>query len=83
MWLSDIQARIVLRLDAGATLHDVELKIIDPARLPEDQRAALWLFAWAYRDRGPRRAVHTRVSRRPTATALPSRAAVRALPDPS
>jgi hypothetical protein len=38
------------RLDGGARLADVQRELIDTAQgLSEDERAALWLFAWAYR----------------------------------
>ena len=35
-------------------MADVQAELIDGAQeLTEDERAALWLFAWAYRPSGP------------------------------
>jgi hypothetical protein len=43
-----------LRLEGGATVADVQDELIDAAQgLTEDERAALWLFAWAYRPGPP------------------------------
>jgi hypothetical protein len=47
-------------LDAGATLEEIEVELLDPAPLSDEQRAALWLYAWSrqrHRDR-LRRTVH-------------------------
>jgi hypothetical protein len=47
------------RLDGGASLADCQDELIDPAvGLSEDERAALWLFAWAHAPSGRRDAVH-------------------------
>jgi len=49
MWLEQ-QDEIVLRLDRGESLADVEAELVDAAlALNDDERAALWLFAWSYR----------------------------------
>ena len=43
---------IARRLDAGNDLEEVEAEIIDVCpELSDDERAALWLFAWSYRGR--------------------------------
>jgi hypothetical protein len=34
-------------LDAGRTLEEIERELLDPAPLGEEQRAALWLYAWS------------------------------------
>jgi hypothetical protein len=50
MWLEleQVQDEIVLRLDRGE-LADVEAELVDAAvGLSDDERAALWLFAWSY-----------------------------------
>ena len=40
---------IVFRLHRGEQLGAVESEVIEPTpRLSEDERAALWLFAWTY-----------------------------------
>lgn len=45
---------IALRLDQGYDLADVERYLIEPAVwLSEDDRDALWLFAWSYRETHP------------------------------
>lgn len=41
--------QIRLGLEAGQSLSDLEANMIDQATdLSEDERAALWLFAWSY-----------------------------------
>jgi hypothetical protein len=48
--MEDVNRRtIAIRLDAGADLREVETELIEPVLgLSEEERAALWLFAWAY-----------------------------------
>ena len=47
--LDCLRDELALRLDGGATLADIQIDVIDVAQGPsEDERAALWLFAWAY-----------------------------------
>jgi hypothetical protein len=52
--LSDfLRDEIALRLDDGEGLAEVDHELIERAsRLSEDERAALWLFAWSYRPSG-------------------------------
>jgi hypothetical protein len=41
---------LAARLELGASLDAVQDQVIDAApALSEDERAALWLFAWSYR----------------------------------
>ena len=50
MWLEQVQDEIALRLDRGEQLAEVEAELVDSAvAVSEDERAALWLFAWSYR----------------------------------
>jgi len=50
MWLEQLQDEIARRLDRGEKLADVEAELVDSAvALSDDERAALWLFAWSYR----------------------------------
>ena len=35
----------------GAPLAEIEREVIEPARLAEDSRAALWLYAWGCTER--------------------------------
>jgi hypothetical protein len=42
--------QVALRLDAGYPLAEVERALIDTAAdLSDEERSALWLFAWSYR----------------------------------
>jgi len=51
MWLDGLQDEIAVRLDVGESLTDVQAELIETADgLSEDERAALWLFAWSYRE---------------------------------
>jgi hypothetical protein len=48
--LSDFRDELAVWLDRGVALPEVEARLIDRAPgLSEDERAALWLFAWSYR----------------------------------
>jgi len=48
MLLRQLQDVLALRLDRGERLADVEAELIDAAvALSDDERAALWLFAWS------------------------------------
>jgi hypothetical protein len=49
--LSDcVQEEVRFRLDQGASVAEVQKQLIDGAPgLNEEERAALWLFAWSYR----------------------------------
>lgn len=38
--------QIVARVEAGADLTEVDQSVIEPAPVGEDEKAALWLFAW-------------------------------------
>ena len=50
--LDCLRDEVAARLDGGAGSADVQDELVDTAQgLSEDERAALWLFAWAYRPR--------------------------------
>ena len=52
MSFEQLRHQIAVRLDLGHDLATVDRESIKPARwLNDDQRAALWLFAWSYRER--------------------------------
>jgi hypothetical protein len=54
--LDPYRHEIALRLDEGYDVSDVERYLIEPAlELSDDERAALWLFAWSYRASNPSR----------------------------
>jgi hypothetical protein len=45
-----VRDEVALRLDDGAPLAEVEGELIETVPgLSEDERAAVWLFAWSYR----------------------------------
>jgi hypothetical protein len=44
--LTLLQEAVDRRLDAGQPLDLVESEVVDTAPLEEEQRAALWLYAW-------------------------------------
>ena len=44
----ELQAEIERRMRRGARFDEIEDHVIDPAPLSDDQKAALWLFAWSY-----------------------------------
>ena len=43
--------RVAHAVDDGDSLEQVEHTLIEPAPLPEDQRDALWLYAWGLEER--------------------------------
>ena len=45
--LVEMRDLIAERMEAGATLEQMEL-VIDSSGLEEDEKSALWLFAWSY-----------------------------------
>lgn len=42
-------------MEAGASLDKVEEEIIEPSDLSDDQKAALWLYAWSHLSAGEQR----------------------------
>jgi hypothetical protein len=42
---------ISLWIEDGVTLPTIEDELIEPAAVSDDQRAALWLYAWSYAQR--------------------------------
>jgi hypothetical protein len=49
------QERIAAMMRRGAPLEDVESQVIEPCELSSDQKAALWLYAWSFMERGEQR----------------------------
>jgi hypothetical protein len=50
-----VRNEVVVRLDRGADLSEVQRELIEAAPgLSEDERAGLWLFAWSYQAVGRR-----------------------------
>jgi len=48
---TQVQRRIIQAVKAGMDLAEIEETIIDPAPMEEDEKAAVWLFAQAVRER--------------------------------
>jgi hypothetical protein len=46
-----LRHEIAAWLDRGETLDAVDAELIEPAIVSEDERAALWLFAWSFAKR--------------------------------
>ncbi len=47
--VTDCRELIAALVDSGCPLPEIEREVIDRDRgLDDDERAALWLFAWAY-----------------------------------
>lgn len=49
--LSELRRRIVLGVLSDAKLDAIEARIINPAPIDEEQKAALWLYAEALLER--------------------------------
>ncbi len=48
--LDRVREDLEMRLEDGARMAEVERELVERApHLSEDERAALWLLAWAYR----------------------------------
>jgi hypothetical protein len=44
--LDDVRDSVAAAVDGGATLREVEEKVLRPAPVSHDARDALWLYAW-------------------------------------
>ena len=51
---AEVREEIIARVRGGIELAEVERDLIDPARLSEDEKAALWLLAWCETRQGER-----------------------------
>ena len=49
--MRELRAMIDDLVADGAPLAEIEREVIDPARLTEDTRDALWLYAWGCTER--------------------------------
>ena len=49
-----LQTRISGLLSEGASLEDVEAELIERCDLHQDEKSALWLYAWSLADRPAR-----------------------------
>jgi hypothetical protein len=53
--LSQLQRRIEQEVRRGEPFDRIEDDVIEPSGLPEDQKSALWLYAWSFVDRHTQR----------------------------
>jgi hypothetical protein len=47
---SIVRHRVASLVAEGRGLEEIEAKVLDPAPVTEDTRAALWLYAWALQE---------------------------------
>lgn len=45
------QEKVASWVDAGRSLDEIETGVLSPSPLDEEERAALWLYAWSRRRR--------------------------------
>lgn len=50
MALAQYRASVERWMLAGRSLDEVEQEIIEPAALRDDEKAALWMWAWSFLD---------------------------------
>jgi hypothetical protein len=55
MRMVEEQSRIITMMERGATFDDVEEGVINRAPYDDDEKAALWLFAWSFIPPGKQR----------------------------
>ena len=55
MSIVEEQSRIIEMMDGGATFDDVEEDVINRGPFDDDEKAALWLFAWSFIPLGKQR----------------------------
>jgi hypothetical protein len=55
MTLMQFQRAIDLRMRGGASFSSIEDELIEPSRLSDEAKSALWLYAWSFVDRRAQR----------------------------
>ena len=55
MSMVEHQSRIITMMDGGATFDAVEEGVINTGAFDDDEKAALWLFAWSFIPPGEQR----------------------------
>jgi hypothetical protein len=53
--LMELQGAIEVGMRSGESFSSVEDGIIEPSRLSDDAKSALWLYAWSFVDREAQR----------------------------
>lgn len=67
--LMQFQRAIDARMRGGASFSSIEDDLIEPSRLSDDAKSALWLYAWSFVDwRAQRREAYAHIARIAEAT---------------
>jgi hypothetical protein len=53
--LMELQRAIEVGMSRGRSFSTIEAEIIEPSRLSDDAKSALWLYAWSFVDRRAQR----------------------------
>jgi hypothetical protein len=71
--LMELQGAIEAGMRSGESFSSVEDEIIEPSRLSDEAKSALWLYAWSFVDREAQRreacAHIAQIAERPTRSA--------------
>jgi hypothetical protein len=71
--LIDFQRAIDARMRSGASFSSVEDDLIEPSRLSDEAKSALWLYAWSFVDsRAQRQEAYAHITQLAQATAAAS-----------
>jgi hypothetical protein len=69
----DLQRAIDARMRGGASFSSVEDDLIEPSRLSDEAKSALWLYAWSFVDsQAQRREAYAHITQLAQATAAAS-----------
>ena len=61
--LTELQRAIDAGMRRGESFSTVEDEIIEPSRLSDEEKSALWLYAWSFVDwRAQRREAHAHIA---------------------
>lgn len=61
--LMELKGAIDMRMRRGASFSTVEDEIIEPSRLSDEAKSALWLYAWSFVDsRAQRREAYAHIA---------------------
>jgi hypothetical protein len=77
MPFASLRETVGMRATSGEPLDAIENEVIEPSGLPEEQKAALWLYGWASQQRFGK--VASARPARPAAARWPTTQAPRAL----
>ncbi len=62
--LSEVHRAIEAEMRRGKSFSAVEQEIIEPTQLPDEEKSALWLYAWSFVDwRAQRREANAHIAR--------------------